>query len=479
MANLRQSQVQKQTNTFLLQQKLQLLHIMHLGTAGLEDYLKNQLEENPALEENDGSEDELPLAEEELPLPEDTRLSELEDYYGDDELPEYKTYVNNTSADDNSSAPPLAYAPSFREQLKEQLREFKLTPAMKRMVKYIIDSLDDDGYLRATLDEIADEYGFANQALVEKEEIEKALHVLQKFEPAGIGARTLQECLLLQLQRMKDKNRCQQLAMQVIENYFTELSLKNYSRLEKVLHISNDELKEVIAAISHLSPKPVFAATKDWSAVYTIIPDFIITADEGELEVSLTSNPSSSVKINKEFTHIATDGKAVPLQKKEFTYFRKKVNEAKWLMEALEQRENTFMTIMKVLAGIQKEYFLTGDKKMLKPMILEDVARITGFDISTISRVTCNKYAQTPFGNILLKDLFSISMINDDGEVVSTEKIKQELIDIVDAENKSKPFTDFDLVAQLKRIGYNLARRTVAKYRESLHIPHARLRKGV
>jgi RNA polymerase sigma-54 factor len=479
MATMRQSQVQKQTNTFLLQQKLQLLHIMHLGTAGLEDYLKNQLEENPALEENDGSDEEADFTQEEAPLQEDTKLSEIEEYYNEDDIPEYKMYVNNSSTDDKLAGPVLAYAPSFREQLKEQLRGIKVTPAIKKMTKYLIDSLDDDGYLRADLDEITDEYGFANQALVEKEELEKALHVLHQFEPAGIGARSLQECLLLQLKRMQNKTQPQQWAERVIEDYFTELSLKNYTRLEKMLHITSEELKEVLTAISHLSPKPVFAAARDWNAVYTIIPDFIINSEDGQLEVSLTSNPSSSVKINDEFRHIATDGHTVPLQKKEFTYFRKKVNEAKWLIEALEQRENTFMEIMKVIATIQKDYFLTGDRKMLKPMILEDVARITGFDISTISRVTCNKYAQTPFGNVLLKDLFSISMINDDGEVVSTEKIKQELLDIVEAENKSKPFTDFDLVKQLKNIGYNLARRTVAKYRESLRIPHARLRKSI
>jgi RNA polymerase sigma-54 factor len=479
MATLHQSQVQKQTNTFLLQQKLQLLHIMHLNTAALEDYLKNALEENPALEENDGNNDELTFAEDQMPLTEETKLTEIEEYFSEDDTPDYKTYVNNSSGSESAAAPPMAYIPSFREQLKEQLSEYKLTHAVEKMVLYIIDSLEDDGYLREGLDEIADEFGFANEMLVDVNDVEKALKMLQQFEPAGIGARSLQECLLLQLQRMKNKNRWQHLAERVIGDYFTELSLKNYVRLEKMLHISGEELKEVIGAISHLSPKPVFAATKDWNAVYTIIPDFIVSADEGQLEVSLTSNPSGTVKINEEFNHIATDGKVVPLQKKEFTYFRKKVGEAKWLIEALEQRENTFMEIMKVIAGVQKEYFLTGDRKKLRPMILEDVARITGFDISTISRVTCNKYAQTPFGNVLLKDLFSIAMINDDGEVVSTEKIKQELVDIVKAENKSKPFTDFDLVAQLKNIGYNLARRTVAKYRESLHIPHARLRKGI
>jgi RNA polymerase sigma-54 factor len=477
MALLRQSQLQKQTNTFLLQQKLQLLHLMHLSQVALEDYLKNQLEENPALEESNDQNDELSF-EEEYSKSED-KLSEIEDYFGDDEFPDYKTYINNSANTAIIEAPPLAYTPSFRELLKEQLREFPIALATKKIIKYLIDSLDEDGYLHTSLDELVDEYGFANETFVDKTQFQKALDILQQFEPAGIGARSLQECLLIQLKRSADKSHYKELAERIIEDYFTELSLKNYSRLEKLLHIEAEELKHVLNVISHLSPRPVFTASKDWSSLYTIIPDFLITTEDNELEISLTSNPSNSIKINDEYSKIVSNGANTKVSKKEFSYFRKKVSEAKWLLEALEQREHTFLEIVKVIAGIQKDYFLSGDKKNIKPMILEDVARITGYDVSTISRVTCNKYVQTPFGNILLKDLFSISMISTDGEVVSTEKIKQELREIVDAESKDKPYTDFELVIQLKSKGYIVARRTIAKYREALHIPHARLRKGI
>jgi RNA polymerase sigma-54 factor len=478
MASLRQSQVQKQTNTFLLQQKLQLLHLMHLSQIALEDYLKNQLEENPALEESSEQGDELQFAEEDMEQS-DNQLSEIEEYFVDDDIPDYKMYVNNTSNSETITSPAIAYAPTFREQLKEQLREYPVPLGTKKIVKYLIDSLDEDGYLHTELDELVDEYSFSIESFIDRSQFEKALQVLQQFDPAGTGARSLQECLLLQMQRMKNKNRAHQLAEKMLENYFTELSLKNYSRLEKMLHIDAEELKEVLGVISHLNPKPLFTISKDWSSVYPIIPDFIITEEDGELEVSLTSNPSNTIKISEEYSKIVADKNTSPVSKKEFSYFRKKVNEAKWLLEALEQREHTFLEIVKVIAAIQKDFFLTGDRKNLKPMILEDVARITGYDVSTISRVTCNKYAQTPFGNILMKDLFSISMISTDGEVVSTEKIKQELLEIVNEENKSKPFTDFELVTHLKDKGYIVARRTVAKYREALHIPHARLRKGI
>jgi RNA polymerase sigma-54 factor len=478
MPSIRHTQTLKQTNTFLLQQKLQLLHLMHLSTVALEDYLKNQLEENPVLEENKAEDGEEVFSNEELAEPEN-KLNEIADFFEDDETPDYKTYVNNSSRDDMVFSAPIAYAPSFREQLKDQVKEYPLPNELRKPVEYLIDSLDDDGYLRGKLGDLTDEYSFANGTLIQVELLEQALKTLQQFDPPGIGARSIQECLLLQLQRKENKSEKHLIAEQVIQNYFTELSHKNFEKIEKAMQLTLDELKEIMHIISHLSPKPVFVASKDWSTAQTIIPDFIINTENDELEIALTANPSGSIKINENYHRILSKDGHTGNQKKEFSYFRKKVNEAKWLIEALQQREHTFLEIVKVIVSIQRDFFLTGDKKNLKPMILEDVARLTGFDPSTISRVTCNKYAQTTHGNILMKDLFSVSMLTTEGEAVSTEKIKQIVIEIINGENKSNPYTDFDLVAQLKERGYNIARRTVAKYREALHLPHARMRKSI
>ncbi len=475
MPAIRHTQTLRQANTFLLQQKLQLLHLMHLSTVAMEDYLKNQLEENPALEENNADEAEEVFSNEEAEP--ENKLNEIADYFEDDETPDYKTYVNNSSSDDPVFSAPIAYSPSFREQLKEQAKEYPLPGEIRKPIDYLIDSLDDDGYLREKLGDLADEYSFANGTLIGVDVIEQALKALQQFDPPGIAARSIQECLLLQLQRRENKDEKHLIAEEIIQNYFTELSHKNFEKIEKALQMSVEELKEIINIISHLSPKPVFIASKDWSSVQTIIPDFIITIENDQLEVALTSNPSGTIQISENYKKIVNKDVEFPKQKKEFSYFRKKVNEAKWLIEALQQREHTFLEIIKVIVSIQREFFLTGDKKNLRPMILEDVARLTGFDPSTVSRVTCNKYAQTPYGNILMKDLFSVSMLTTDGEAVSTEQIKQVIIEIIKEEDKSNPFTDFDLVAQLKTKGYNIARRTVAKYREALHLPHARLRK--
>ena len=471
------SQSLKQTNSFLLQKKLQLLHLMHLSTVPLEDYLKNQLEENPALEENDQeTAEDLFSNEEKEP---ENKLDEIADYFVDDEIPDYKTYVNNYSKDDDVYFSPTPYQPSFRELLKDQVKEFSLLPDLKRPLEYLIDSLDDDGYLRSDLNDLAEEYSFANGTLIQGDLFEQALQALQQFEPPGIGARSIQECLLLQLRVKENKSDYHLAAEQIIRDYFSELSHRNFEKIEKALNLSVEDMKEVMKIISHLTPKPVFTATKDWSSVQTIIPDFIITVDNDKLEIALTASPSSTIKINDDYTRIVNKEDSETTKKREFSYFRKKVNEAKWLIEALQQREHTFLEIVKVIVSIQRDFFLTGDKKNLRPMILEDVARLTGFDPSTISRVTCNKYAQTNYGNILMKDLFSVSMLNTEGEAVSTEKIKQVVIEIINGENKSAPFTDFDLVAKLKERGYNIARRTVAKYREALHLPHARLRKGI
>jgi RNA polymerase sigma-54 factor len=475
--SIRQTQTQKQgLNTFLLQQKLQVLHLMHLPALALEEYLKNQLEENPVLEEGSEEEREEEIfsneAGEEQP---ENKLSELSEYFDEDEIPEYKTYVNNFSKDEPAYTAQAIYYQSFQEQLKDQLKDCKVAPDLKHQVEYLIDSLDEDGYLRTSLEDLANDYSFSCGHLTDEVQMMNALIILQGFDPPGIGARTLQECLMLQLQR--DKSHDHPAAEAILKNHFSELYHKNYEKIKREEQLDDESLKQALTIISRLTPKPVFVASKDMTDAQVIVPEFIVAVSGDEIDVMLADNPTSSIRVNESFLELINTDKEKQKRKTELNYFRKKVNEAKWLIEALHEREHTLMEIMKVIASIQKEYFLTGELKNLKPMILEDVAKRTGYDISTVSRVTCNKYAQTPFGNILLKDVFSNTLHTSEGEAISSQKLKQSILEIVEQENKSKPYTDYELMEQLKMKGYEIARRTIVKYRESLHLPNARMRR--
>ncbi|MEO8085900.1 MAG: RNA polymerase factor sigma-54 [Bacteroidota bacterium] len=479
-----QSQVQTQKqglNTFLLQQKLQVLHLMHLPSLALEEYLKNQLEENPVLEatEDEEKQEEVFSNEDKVAAEVSNKLNEVAEYFDDDEVPDYKTYVNNLSKDEPVFTATAVYYQSFQEQLKDQLKVMELLPQTKHLVEYIIDSLDEDGYLHTPLSDLGDDIGFSLGHMVSDETMTEALGIVQQFDPPGIGARSLQECLAIQLRRKKNKDEDHLRAEKIVELYFSELYHKNYDKIKREMFLDEDELKLALRVIGHLTPKPVFVAPKDLSVAQSIIPEFIVTIEDDKLEVSLANNPGAGISINKEYVDLITKEKA-PLKKKtEFNYFRKKVDEAKWLLEALQQREYTLMEIMKVIAGMQRDFFMSGERINLKPMILEDVADRTGYDISTVSRVTCNKYAQTPYGNILLKELFSTTLHSTDGGVVSTEKVKQTIVELLEKEDKSKPFTDFEIVNQLNKMGFEIARRTVVKYREGLHLPNARMRKTI
>ncbi len=478
--NQTQTQTQKQgLNTFLLQQKLQILHLMHLPALALEEHIKNQLEENPALEEVTGEEAEESLVMQEAEPQEKNKLNEIEDFFDDDDIPDYKTYANNKSSDEPAYSFTAAYYQSFQEQLKDQLKECDPKPEIKHLVEYLIDSLDEDGYLHTAVDDLTEAYGFAHGHFVEIPLMEEALKVLQKFDPPGIGARSLQECMMLQLERKQTETKEHLLAKEIVAHYFSELSHKNYDKIIKALQISEDDLKEALKVIMHLSPKSVFVASKDLSVSQVIIPEFAITIEDNQLQLSLTNNPSFSIQVNKDYAELLKSTDTTSKNKTEFNYFRKKVDEAKWFVEALQQREHTLLEIMKVITSIQRDFFMTGNKKDLKPMILEAVANRTGYDISTVSRVTCNKYVQTPYGNILLKDLFSSSLYSSDGEAVSSEKIKQIISEIIEQENKSNPFTDIQLVHELKQKGFEIARRTVVKYRNTLRLPNAQMRKAI
>jgi len=480
------SQIQVQTqkqglNTFLLQQKLQVLHLMHLPSLALEEYLKNQLEENPALEEDaeEAKPEEVFSNEEKESAADTNKLNEVAEYFDDDEVPDYKTYVNNVSKDEPVYKSTPVYYQSFQEQLKDQVKEMELEPQSKHLVEYIIDSLDEDGYLHTPLTDLGDDLGFSQGRVVNEEAMNEALKILQQLDPPGIGARSLQECLLLQLHRNKNKDENHLRAEKIVAGYFSELYHKNYDKIKREMFLEEEQLKAAMRVIGHLTPRPVFVATKDLSVAQSIIPEFVVTIEDESLEVALANNPASGICINQKYVELMNNEKGANKKKTEFNYFRKKVDEAKWLIEALQQREHTLMEIMKVIVGLQRDFFLTGERINLKPMILEDVADRTGYDISTVSRVTCNKYAQTPYGNILLKDLFSTKLNSTDGGVVSTEKVKQTIIELIEKEDKSKPFTDFEIVKELNKLGFQIARRTVVKYREGLHLPNARMRKTI
>lgn len=483
-----QNQVQTTTqrqNFFLIQQKLQLLNIMHLTVNALEEHIRIQIEENPALEqqtENDTASEET-LQDDDRREHESRSMNDLETYYDDDDYPDYRTYVNNTSADDDRITAPMAYQSSFQEQLKEQLKEFNVKAELIPSLHYLIDSLDEDGLLRRSIEDLADDYGFAEGVFVDPSILEECLGIIQRLEPAGVGARDLRECLLLQLRRKKSPPPYTDIAISLLENYFAELTTKNFEKISRDMNISMEELREAFRVITNLTPRPVFTAIKGDNHSLAILPDFVLNITDNTLEISLASNTSNMLKISDDFEQYCAgkNQRKSNVRKKfpDLSYYRKKVEEARWFIDALKQREKTLMDIMKAIATLQRDFFLSGDKKDLHPMILQNISDITGYDLSTISRVTSNKYVQTPFGNILLKDVFSNAIQNEDGGEVSAKEIKQAIRELVEQEQKVKPLNDFDIVEQLREKGYNIARRTVVKYREAMNIPNARMRKAI
>lgn len=483
-----QNQIQttsQRQNFFLIQQKLQLLNIMHLTMNALEEHIRIEIEENPALElqtDTDNSNDEN-LLDEERREHESRKLNDLETYYDDDDYPDYRTYVNNASADDDRVSAPLAYYSSFQEQLKDQLKEFTVKAEMIPPLHYLIDSLDEDGLLRRSIEDLADDYGFGEGIYINPEVLEECLLFIQKLEPAGVGARDLRECLLLQLKRKQHLTSSGYMAMNILENHFQELTTKNFEKIAREMNINQEELRSAFRVITSLSPRPVFTASKGDNHNLSIQPDFILNINEGDLEVSLASNTANTLKISEDFEQYCQgkNQRKSNVRRKfpDLTYYRKKVEEARWFIDALQQREKTLMDIMTTIARLQRDFFLSGDKKDLHPMILQNISDITGYDLSTISRVTSNKYVQTPYGNILLKDVFSNAISNENGGEVSAKEIKQAICELVASESKQKPLNDFDIVEQLKEKGYSIARRTVVKYREALNIPNARMRKAI
>lgn len=478
-------------------QQIQLMKLIQLPLAMLEERIKQEIEENPALEEskqederyeeetlaaNDDTESEYDEDGILIDQPEVTSIEDFEEYESllSDDTPDYKLKSNNYSDDDEEYSAPVVNSVSFYENLTHQLGMIKLSEKEHQIGEYIIGNLDDDGYLRRDLESLSDDLLFTKNISATPDEIEKVLKHIQQLEPPGIGARDLRECLLIQLSK-RAQNQVVKLAIRILENHFDEFAKKHYEKLMDRLDIEEDLMKDVIEEISKLNPKPGLQINTALDRDYSIIPDFIITIHNDQLELTLNERNAPELNISREYKELLQaykeGAKTSKSQKDALLFVKQKLDSAKWFIDAIQQRQQTLLITMSAIMNFQKDFFLSGDWTKLRPMILKDIADEVGLDISTISRVASNKYVQTPFGTFLLKELFSEGMTTADGEEVSTKEIKKILELSIAEEDKSKPYTDDQLCKILNDKGYPLARRTVAKYREQLGIPVARLRK--
>jgi len=466
-------------------QQIQVIKLLEIPAIQLEQRIKKELEENPVLElesDNPFGDDDSSYDESGEDNDFDNDEFSFDDYINeDDEIPYYKTSSNNYSKNDKYTEIPFSVGITFHEYLKDQLRMVDLPEKDRRLAEYIIGNIDDDGYLRRDLLSISDDLAFNLNMEVTEEKLKELLHVIQQFDPPGIGARDLQECLLLQLKRKKGNDL--DLAVNITKFFFEEFTRKHYDKIMKKLELTDDELKHGIDQILKLNPKPGSSYSNPLNkSNQHIIPDFILDNVDGELSLSLNQQNVPELKLNDNYMEMLhglarQKKKKSKDQKEALVFVRQKVDSAKWFIDAIRQRNQTLLITMSEIINFQKEYFKDGDETRLRPMILKDIAQKTGLDISTVSRVSNSKYIQTHFGIFPLKYFFSEGMQKDDGEEVSTREIKKILQDCIDNEDKRKPLTDEKLALILKEKSYNIARRTVAKYREQLNIPVARLRK--
>ena len=468
-------------------QQIQLMKLIQLPTQAFEQRLKQELEENPALErgkekEEDGFDDvysDQDYEENEKINADDINI---DDYLSDDEIPSYRLQANNHSADDESKTIPYASGTSFTQLLTDQLNTFRLENQDYKIAKFLIGSIDDSGYIRRSLLDLTDDLAFTQNIFTDVETLEKVLKVVQQLDPPGVGARNLQECLLIQLQR-KEQTPDTERAANMIENAFEQFTKKHYQKLLKKFNISEIELKDAILEIERLNPKPGSSFSNNLRSTEHVVPDFTIKIIDGELELVLNGRNAPELHISKSYNEMLLGYKASKeksrAQKEAVLFIKQKLDAAKWFIDAIRQRQQTLLLTMSAIMHYQKAYFLSGDEEQLRPMILKDIADEIEMDVSTISRVANSKYVDTPYGTKLIKEFFSESMTNDQGEEVSTREIKSILKTIIVEEDKKKPWTDEKLAKILKEKGYPIARRTVAKYREQLDFPVARLRKQI
>lgn len=479
-------QLQQKLQQKLSPQQIQMIRLLELPTLELEERVKHELEDNPALEEGKEPQDDLEHSEEEENFAAEGSDNEdlsLGDYFSADDIPEYKLQQMTERAERKEEIP-FAEGESLSEFLLEQLRLRELPEKQVKIAEYIIGNLDDDGYLRRDLSAIADDLVFQAGVEADEAEVEQVLRVIQDFEPAGIGARDLKECLLIQLNK-REKTEATRLALRILNSYFEDFTRKRYERILKTLDITEEELKRAIREITLLNPKPgsSWGDTME-TAMSQVVPDFVVEANNGELTLSMNNRGVPDLRINQEYAEMFQDyagnkANQTAGRRDAVQFVKQKLDAAQWFIDAIRQRNETLQRTMETIICLQREFFLTGDETTLRPMILKDVAERTGYDISTISRVSNSKYVQTNFGVYPLKYFFSESMQTDTGEEISTREVKKIMKDHVDAEDKRHPLTDEELAAILKEAGYVIARRTVAKYREQLGIPVARMRKEI
>lgn len=487
MMNLSQNQRQTFKITPL---QIQMLNFLQLSTLELEDRIKNELEENPLLEEGMVSNEDTPKDD----FEDSDDSANVDDYaaevkpendyadweeYAHDDIPDYKTKTNNQSADDELYSIPIVQESDWRTDLKSQVHCLPFNDRQIMLMDFIIDSLSDNGFLSSSAETIADDVSFTNNIFVDVEEIVQLLKILRKMDPPGIGAVDLQECLMMQLHRKKEKGFDVNHAIDIVVFNFKELAVRNFEKIMRLQNLTSDELKLAIAQITALNAKPIMDGGSSSIAVKdNIIPEYVITYEtnlygDSTIDISLNNSRIPSLKINKGFAQTISSAK----DKVANQYVNSKLTAANWLIEAIQQRETTMLKTMRAIVLFQREFFKTGDISNLKPMILKDIADQIGMDISTISRVTSGKYALTPLGTINLKDLFSEGLKVNSGEEVSNREIQQTIVNLVANENKHTPLNDFQLMELLSNKGYDIARRTVAKYRENLNISSAQMRR--
>jgi len=489
--NLQQKLLQK-----LSPQQIQLMKLLQVPTANLEERIKEEMEENPALEQEEENHDDHEEAKDEFTENAEENFEEpdgsendydnidISEYVreGDDDIADYKMRDDNYGSDDDDKKTiPFKTETSFYETLLDQLGLLKLDEKEQKIAEQIVGSIDEDGYLRRETTAIVDDLAFRQNVMTTEEEVESLIKRIQHFDPPGVAARDLQECLLLQLNRLQDEGKNVNVAIKAISKYFDEFTKKHYEKIQRGLDLNDEQLKEVMQQIIRLNPKPGGNVGEINKAESYVVPDFFIMNNGGKLELTLNSRNAPELRISEGYRDMLKEydrgTKKDKRQKEAVLFIKQKIDSAKWFIDAIKQRQHTLLDTMTAIMNHQHDFFLTGDQTTLRPMILKDIAEKTGLDISTVSRVANSKFVQTEFGTYRLKFFFSESLSTESGEEVSTREVKKILSDLIEAENKKKPLSDEHLTEMLQQKGYNIARRTVAKYREQLNIPVARLRK--
>ncbi|MDR2972918.1 MAG: RNA polymerase factor sigma-54 [Bacteroidales bacterium] len=488
--------LQQQMRQKLSPQQIILMKLMQIPVMLLEQRIKEEIENNPALDISEDSSDNQEDKSEDFEMPEEEkddkneeteRESEpedefsLEDYLDEDDIPDYRLYSNNYSENDDTKEFPIVSSKSFHESLLDQLRLRDLNEIDMLIALQIIGSIDDSGYLSRNPEIIADDLAVMKNIQVDGKHVIEILQVIQDFDPAGIGARNLRECLQLQLKRKKPTQAVRH-AIIVLDKHFSEFSKKHYDRIMRRTGMTEKQLRNAVAEILKLNPKPGDFSPDIYLTNQSIIPDFLLYMSGDKLDIQLNNSHIPELHISRDYQEMLehyskSNSKSNSQDKEAIQFVRNRIDAARWFIDAIRQRKNTLMAVMNAIATVQKEYFISGDEGDLKPMILNDIAQKLEMDVSTISRVVSSKYVQTPFGTFLLKNLFSESFQNEDGDEISTKEIKQVVKKLIEKEDKSSPLTDDKLLDLLKKQGYGIARRTVAKYREQLGIAPSRMRK--